>query len=235
MGRDKRSRKMKFLFAKEVEITKGGYTRCEVVSTERELGDYASEDMFNKIKDFLTEETDEKRHVFMDTGERVCVEVFYDADKDVIMDAKLETVYKGCHERPGLVGAVVSEYGTVKCQAGLHKETGIILHRQYEDGDDVPYFPYVLPHDGEKFLEEIIFPIRELFFDLDDFTELDIHGIEAQGADAKFYTHGENGEIIELDSAADFVHKVSDWEERTMSTAKQAEYRRFVIFLDEEA
>ena len=226
---------MKFLFAKEVEITKGGYTRCEVVSTERELGDYASEDMFNKIKDFLTEETDEKRHVFMDNGEKVCVEVFYDADKDVIMDAKLETVCTGCHERPGIVGAVALEYVTVKYQAGLHKETGIILHRQYEDGDEVPHFPYVLPHDGEKFLEEIIFPNGELFFGMDDFTELDIHDIEAQGADAKFYTHGENGEIIELDSAADFVHKVSDWEERTMSIAKQAEYRRFVIFLDEEA
>lgn len=54
MARDERSRKMKFLFAKEVEITKGGYTRCEVVSAGREINDL-------DIKKFLTEETDEKR------------------------------------------------------------------------------------------------------------------------------------------------------------------------------
>lgn len=116
---------MKCLFAKEVENVKG-VTRCDVVRIEQEIGDFASEDMFNKIKDFLTEETDEKRHVFSDDaptfGERVFVEVLYDESRDEITD---------------------SEYAEVR--TGLHEATGIIVKKIDDD------FQYVMPAD-EKYL-----------------------------------------------------------------------------------
>lgn len=116
---------MKFLFAKELENAKG-VTRCEVVRIEREIGDFASEEMFNKIKNFLTEETDEKRHVFSNDaptfGERVFVEVLYDESRDEITD---------------------SEYADVK--TGLHEASGIIVEKIDDE------FPYVMPYD-EKYI-----------------------------------------------------------------------------------
>ena len=113
---------MKFLFAKEVGITKGGYTRCEVVRTERELGDFASEDMFNEIKGFLTEETDEKRHVFSNDaptyGGRVFVEVLYNEFLDDITDSE-----------------------KFKVNTGLHVESGLIVEKIDDE------FPYVMSYD----------------------------------------------------------------------------------------
>ena len=112
---------MKFLFAKELENAKG-VTRCEVVRIEREIGDFASEEMFNKIKNFLTEETYEKRHVFSDDapthGGRVFVEVLYNEFLDDITDSE-----------------------KFKVNTGLHVESGLIV----EEIDDE--FQYVMPYD----------------------------------------------------------------------------------------
>lgn len=185
---------MKFLFAKELENAKG-VTRCEVVRIEREIGDFASEEMFLKIKEFLTEETDEKRHVFSNDnptcGERVFVEVLYSDDLDDITHSQ-----------------------TYDVKTGLHEETGIIVNRF-----DSERFQYVLPNDSMAYLDEVVFKDG-----LDWSPALDIccRGEEGEGNDitSEFFTHGKNGEIIELDDTSDFRYFVEDWKERLMDSVR---------------
>lgn len=201
---------MECLFAKEVENLKG-VTRCEVVKIEREISDYASEDMFNKIKDFLTEETDEKRHVFSDDaptfGERVFVEVLYDEDE--ITD---------------------SEYASV--ETGLHAATGVIVDKYVVDEWGSKDFKYVLPNDIRDYLEEVVFPNG-----IDWCPALDIcsPGEEGEGEDIEsmFFTHGKDGEIIELDTVDDFIWYVDDWKERVMEALKTSEPND-AIFVEED-
>lgn len=162
---------MKFLFAKEVGITKGGYTRCEVVSAGREINDL-------DIKKFLTEETDEKRHVFSDDaptfGERVFVEVLYDESRDEITNSKCAKV------------------GT-----GLHEATGLIVE---SIGDDK--FQYVYPNDIASYLWEVILPNK-----LERCPLLDIcrKGDEGVDVESEFFTHGKDDEIIEFNTLHDFL------------------------------
>ena len=185
---------MKFLFTKESENMKG-YTRCETVAIENELGDFASEEMFLKIKEFLTEETDEKRHVFSNDnptcGERVFVEVLYSDDLDDITHSQ-----------------------TYDVKTGLHEETGIIVERI-----DSERFQYVLPHDSMAYLDEVIFKDG-----LDWSPALDIccRGEEGEGTNitSEFFTHGKDGEIIELDDTSDFRYFVEDWKERLMDSVR---------------
>jgi hypothetical protein len=185
---------MKFLFTKESENMKG-YTRCETVAIENELGDFASEEMFLKIKEFLTEETDEKRHVFSNDnptcGERVFVEVLYSDDLDDITHSQ-----------------------TYDVKTGLHVETGIIVERL-----DSERFQYVLPHDSMSYLDEVVFKDG-----LDWAPALDIccRGEEGEGTDieSEFFTHGKDGEIIELDDTSDFRYFVEDWKERLMDSVR---------------
>lgn len=185
---------MKFLFTKESENAKG-YTKCETVAIENELGDFASEEMFLKIKEFLTEETDEKRHVFSNDnptcGERVFVEVLYSDDLDDITHSQ-----------------------TYDVKTGLHEETGIIVNRF-----DSERFQYVLPNDSMAYLDEVVFKDG-----LDWSPALDIccRGEEGEGNDitSEFFTHGKNGEIIELDDTSDFRYFVEDWKERLMDSVR---------------
>lgn len=185
---------MKFLFTKEVENMKG-YTRCETVAIENELGDFASEEMFLKIKEFLTEETDEKRHVFSNdnptNGDRVFVEVLYSDDLDDITHSQ-----------------------TYDVKTGLHEDTGIIVERI-----DSERFQYVLPNDSMAYLDEVVFKDG-----LDWSPALDIccRGEEGEGNDitSEYFTHGKDGEIIELDDTSDFRYFVEDWKERLMDSVR---------------
>lgn len=204
MARDERSKKMKFLFAKEVGITKGGYTRCEVVRTERELVDL-------DIKKFLTEETDEKRHVFSDDaptfGERVFVEVLYDESRDEITNSKCAKV------------------GT-----GLHEATGLIVE---SIGDDK--FQYVYPNDIASYLWEVILPNK-----LERCPLLDIcrKGDEGVDVESEFFTHGKDGEIIEFNTLHDFLlytlPRPGINNRERITKAMKDDKQNVVIFLDEE-
>lgn len=185
---------MKFLFTKELDNVKG-YTKCETVAIENEIGDFASEEMFLKIKEFLTEETDEKRHVFNNDnptcGERVFVEVLYSDDLDDITHSE-----------------------TYNVKTGLHEETGIIVARI-----DYERFQYVLPNDSMEYLDEVVFKDG-----LDWVPALDIcyRCEEGEGNDIEsdYFTHGTDGEIIELDDVDDFMYFVEDWEERLMDSVQ---------------
>lgn len=201
---------MKFLFTKESENAKG-YTRCETVAIENELGDFASEEMFLKIKEFLTEETDEKRHVFSNDnptcGERVFVEVLYSDDLDDITHSQ-----------------------TYDVKTGLHVETGIIVERI-----DSEKFQYVYPNDIASYLWEVILPNK-----LERCPLLDIcrKGDEGVDVESEFFTHGKDDEIIEFNTLHDFLlytlpRPGINNRERITKTMKD-DKQNVVIFLDEE-